>query len=603
MNNQIGLTDIPASSDSFEIGNYIDGLASFIMTCTTPMTVSIQGAWGTGKTSIMRMVKNRIDPDTDLEENSDEKSNYKCIYFNTWEFSQLNLSKNITLVMLNQLSRALADRDNAIKKVAGEIFDVVLKIGTGYLSGGREVDAKEAFSKDEIEQLKDLKKQFQLLINMKLGRVDDKYKLGKNTDEDKKVLSWIEPNNRRVIFFIDDLDRLNPEKAVEILEVLKNFLDCKNCVFVLAIDYDVVCRGVASKYKFNPDDPKSNKKGKDFFDKIIQVPFKMPVEQYNITAYMKQLLESVNVKNEKLMNDADNYEQYENLVKASIGTNPRAIKRLVNSYQLIAIVVGFNNEIDIHDKKMKLLLFATLCLQELDLNVYRLVAQNKNNLRAEHLLCFTDAATNPIDEVYEDIEIKDIDQDRVEVFMQLLIDILKKDNKTAIEDEDLLPFITILKFASITGNDAPSIEIKKGTAETRNSVDELKNVIDKDAFNKMSIIIQEEAGIKATLMDRPNDAKITAFIGGTNKIKVEFFEKKTGGFTLWCEARSAFFDEGNFPADIEAVLSNRNATRTKPIKKNFTSKNSLNKYFSFAVSLPDDEADIRAILRGCKESL
>lgn len=41
----------------------------------------------------------------------------------------------------------------------------------------------------------------------------------------------------RVVIFVDDLDRLVPSKAVELLEVLKLFLDCKQCVFVLAIDY------------------------------------------------------------------------------------------------------------------------------------------------------------------------------------------------------------------------------------------------------------------------------------------------------------------------------------------------------------------------------
>lgn len=56
MINQRGLTDIPAEDDIFEIGPYIDGLVEFIKECRTPMTISIQGTWGTGKTSIMRMI-------------------------------------------------------------------------------------------------------------------------------------------------------------------------------------------------------------------------------------------------------------------------------------------------------------------------------------------------------------------------------------------------------------------------------------------------------------------------------------------------------------------------------------------------------------------
>lgn len=78
----------------------------------------------------------------------------------------------------------------------------------------------------------------------------------------------------RVVVFVDDLDRLVPGKAIELLEVLKLFLDCENCVFILAIDYDVVVRGAAEKYGFDLHDNseeglKEQEKGKAFFDKII----------------------------------------------------------------------------------------------------------------------------------------------------------------------------------------------------------------------------------------------------------------------------------------------------------------------------------------------
>ena len=52
-----GFIDAPASEDKFEIKNYIDGISKFILTCNTPMTMSIQGDWGTGKTSIMELAK------------------------------------------------------------------------------------------------------------------------------------------------------------------------------------------------------------------------------------------------------------------------------------------------------------------------------------------------------------------------------------------------------------------------------------------------------------------------------------------------------------------------------------------------------------------
>ena len=55
-----GFTDKPTSTvgdDNFGIKKYIDGLTGFILDCNTPMTIAIQGDWGSGKTSMMNMIK------------------------------------------------------------------------------------------------------------------------------------------------------------------------------------------------------------------------------------------------------------------------------------------------------------------------------------------------------------------------------------------------------------------------------------------------------------------------------------------------------------------------------------------------------------------
>lgn len=77
-----GLTDSPvkkSSYDLFGIEAYVKGLKSFIIECETPMTIAVQGDWGSGKTSIMNMVKEEL-PNSILP-----------VWFNTWEFSQFNM--------------------------------------------------------------------------------------------------------------------------------------------------------------------------------------------------------------------------------------------------------------------------------------------------------------------------------------------------------------------------------------------------------------------------------------------------------------------------------------------------------------------------------
>ena len=57
------------------------------------------------------------------------------------------------------------------------------------------------------------------------------------------------PSKIGFTFYIDDLDRIDPPVAVEILELLKNIFDLNKCVFILAIDYDVVIKGLKSRLK------------------------------------------------------------------------------------------------------------------------------------------------------------------------------------------------------------------------------------------------------------------------------------------------------------------------------------------------------------------
>ena len=75
----IGSTDLPAETDDSEIGNYRDSMARFIGNCNTPMTIFIQGTWGTGKTSFMKMVRSRLT---------------KCKFFGSWVTGIMLLSKN-----------------------------------------------------------------------------------------------------------------------------------------------------------------------------------------------------------------------------------------------------------------------------------------------------------------------------------------------------------------------------------------------------------------------------------------------------------------------------------------------------------------------------
>ena len=92
-----GFTDRAAEEDLFSIKEYTDGLSEFIKVCNTPMTISIQGSWGTGKTSIMNFI----------EKNLSASGNIEIVKFNTWQFSQFNMEDQLAISFITNMIKQM----------------------------------------------------------------------------------------------------------------------------------------------------------------------------------------------------------------------------------------------------------------------------------------------------------------------------------------------------------------------------------------------------------------------------------------------------------------------------------------------------------------
>jgi possible P-loop ATPase len=402
-----GFTDSPAVQDSFNISKYINGLVNFIKSCNTPMTIAVQGDWGTGKTSIMTMIKNEL-------RNS---KNLNLVWFNTWQFSQFNLGDKLPLTMLNKLVNEVSSNKESenfkyIKKAMVGVADAIL----GHISGGAlEVSSFLDNEENLFEAIERLKESFQKLVNEKAG------------------------DDGRVIIFIDDLDRIEPERAVELLEVLKIFLDCEKCIFVLAIDYSVVTRGVKVKY----GNDFSEGKGKSFFDKIIQVPFKIPVGSYDISLYVKKCFEDIEMEVEE-----ETLPQYINLIKHSIGNNPRSMKRLFNSFLLLSNIS--DSEI-LEDSLNRQILFALLCMQSSYELIYNYIIEKRLDLDGE----FFSELKNEKNDIFKKIEMNEKEISQFTRFMENFYNLLDKDGDGEINKEDEMEvFRKVLNFSTVTSSSA-----------------------------------------------------------------------------------------------------------------------------------------------------
>ena len=81
----------------------------------------------------------------------------------------------------------------------------------------------------------------------------------------KNINEIIKDEEERLVIFIDDLDRLEAGTAVELLEGIKNLLDCEKCVFVLAVDSSVIYQGIRSKYGEDFGKPEDQRKSWHFY--------------------------------------------------------------------------------------------------------------------------------------------------------------------------------------------------------------------------------------------------------------------------------------------------------------------------------------------------
>lgn len=328
------------------LSRYATALTDFIRDCETPITVGIQGDWGVGKTSLLNMVNDR------LANRKWGDRVYPVIYFNTWQYAQLDQEDHLTVAMLNDIVQRIKDLQSApasAKEKAGEILNTVgnmaASIGNQVVKSQVGVDVEKGIQEAQDEESTPA---FLEIMHMMVEYKQQFRELVEAFMEEKH-------EDSRLVIMIDDLDRIRPARALDLLSSVKNFLDVPHCVFVLAVDYSVIQRGVEEKLGAS----ERKRHGKSYFDKIIQVPFNMPVGSYRVDRYLMSLLgwswndergkykrvpdhiDDIYFKNHRSISE-DEAKEIENLARLTVGKNPRSIKRAVNYFSLLKRVFDEN---------------------------------------------------------------------------------------------------------------------------------------------------------------------------------------------------------------------------------------------------------------------
>lgn len=238
------------NEDLLKRSNFSQKLADAILSYTEidNFTISICGKWGSGKTSIINMVKETIK--NRYNESEFEKAPI-IIDFNPWNYSDQD---QLISQFFSTLSVELK------KKLDKNSFKVIGDALQNYAA---------AFTYAElIPVLGKYLKPIKSLING-LGKASSNYSDSKNNLEyqKKRVIEALKKQSKKFIIVIDDIDRLNNSQIRLIFQLVNNLAGFPNMIYLLSFDREIVVRALSDEQNCN---------GEEYLEKIIQVPFDIP---------------------------------------------------------------------------------------------------------------------------------------------------------------------------------------------------------------------------------------------------------------------------------------------------------------------------------------
>jgi len=314
------INDEPSSLDSLNRDDFASALARTAENCQTPFVIGLYGSWGIGKTSLMKLVEKKLDIDRSIP-----------IWFDAWRH-QFDENPALALSHIIVKSCSLGEYGKKLViTIASALGSIFLKSATG-ISADDIVKLGEKYEEENFlirEKRVSLRETFETLIQKARG-------------ESKK----------RLIIFIDDLDRCLPDQVLSVLEALKLYLDSDGCIYVLAVDPRSLEQSVMKHYE-GMDINASN-----YLQKIVQLPFVIPpIAPENMEEFVKNLLPEI-------------LQPCLFLLVKGLGDNPRQIKRFINNlvfYHELAEQIG---KISNYDQKI---LCGLLLIRERNPTLFNLI--------------------------------------------------------------------------------------------------------------------------------------------------------------------------------------------------------------------------------------
>lgn len=248
------------------------------------VTIGVHGDWGAGKSSILEMIESGLSSDEDV----------LCIKFNGWRFqgfedAKIALIEGIVTELIEK--RSLSTQAGIVVK---DIFQRIDWLKVARHGGGLALTAFTGIpTVNQVESVVDTlrgifsdpskhatQENYDKAIDGVQGllKPSDSKNVPEEIDAFRKAFDDLleQAGVRQLIVLVDDLDRCLPDTAIETLEAIRLFVFTARTAFVVAADEAMIEYSVRKHFPELPDTTGPRDYARNYLEKLIQVPFRIP---------------------------------------------------------------------------------------------------------------------------------------------------------------------------------------------------------------------------------------------------------------------------------------------------------------------------------------
>lgn len=258
-----------------------------------PLTLGVFGDWGSGKSSLMRMAHMRL---------AQQPEHYLCVSFSPWQHEDYDDVKAALMAeVLNILQTAMQEQRGPFGRAAeatkGRIGHLLTKLrqrvnwfrlvsfglkGIGALAAwgqGNPVAAAPLTAmtlSDAAEGVNQAEAAVKEVFSQETPEAQPDEPIEQRVGDFRRDFEALlrELDIKSLVIFIDDLDRCLPKAILDTLEAIRLFLAVPKTVFVIGADRRIIRHAIATRYPEIPG--QSEEIGRDYLEKIIQIPVHIP---------------------------------------------------------------------------------------------------------------------------------------------------------------------------------------------------------------------------------------------------------------------------------------------------------------------------------------